>query len=395
MTVPQHAHWLSAELDGEPIAAVLSTGNPFHFALPANPSTSEQILSFKPAKDSGGANLAELGKTHMKFSDLGSLGGDDEAPQPKESTLAQAFLSVISSVLPAPEKSMLDSCGQPCSIIPSSQLAEAPSKFRRVVALQLIEKDVVVEIGPQSFEIVRDNCDDENELHVSLLSLVTDSTLSALHYTVLLHVILMRDQVLIDLIDPYRFNQTKLLQLLTTTIKDELPALGLELNESKPFSGKTTLSSQSLESSITPESTGEKQREYANDLCGKGSVAETPSFACLANSPKATKESQQRRGCDARHRVTLRLLTTWFDILWVKMEAIETMIALTLDTLIPVIGASGFAAAVSVAGTVAGSVTIAASFGAAGAGLTGSQMVLEGRRFNRGKISSSPSLDQP
>ncbi|GMH15468.1 hypothetical protein Nepgr_017309 [Nepenthes gracilis] len=46
----------------------------------------------------------------------GSLGGDDEAPQPKESTLAQASLSVISSVLPTPEKDMLNSGGRnPCS----------------------------------------------------------------------------------------------------------------------------------------------------------------------------------------------------------------------------------------------------------------------------------------
>ncbi|GMH16213.1 hypothetical protein Nepgr_018054 [Nepenthes gracilis] len=425
------------------------------------------------------------------------------------------------------------------------------SKFRRVVALQLIEKDVAVEIGPQSFEIARDNYDDANELHVLLLCLVTDPTLSALHYTVLLHVtqsdyfqmldeaiaseveglslsrmktqqyvihflvdmlqaiapmnfMAVRDQVLVDLIGPYRFNQTKLLQLLTTTMKDGLPALGLELNEavqcafanpettrfvlatspgcmlphalhhlvggdreqegdlkipgvevitgplnqglvlaesqlaaqfhkpdskianhytyvimeigcqlegvsivivmlvedylrlqSKLFSGKTTLTSQSLESSITLESTGEKQREYANDLCEKCSVVETPSSTCLANTPESNKRSQQRRGCDARHRVTLRLLTTWFDIPWVKMEAIETMTAPTLDTLIPVIGASGFAAAASAAGTIVGSVAIAASFGAVGAGLTGSQMALEGGRFNRGKILSSPSLDQP
>ncbi|GMH20770.1 hypothetical protein Nepgr_022612 [Nepenthes gracilis] len=78
--VPPHADWPSAELDGEPLATVLNTGNTFHLSLPANPSTSEQILSFKPAKDSGGADLAELGKTHVKFSDLGSLCGDDEAP---------------------------------------------------------------------------------------------------------------------------------------------------------------------------------------------------------------------------------------------------------------------------------------------------------------------------
>ncbi|KAL5122607.1 Transmembrane and coiled-coil domain-containing protein 4 [Glycine soja] len=49
-------------------------------------------------------------------------------------------------------------------------------------------------------------------------------------------------------------------------------------------------------------------------------------------------------------------------------------LAPTLGTLIPVIGASGFAAAAGAAGTVAGSVAVAASFGAAGAGLTGSKM---------------------
>ncbi|GMH23617.1 hypothetical protein Nepgr_025460 [Nepenthes gracilis] len=53
------------------------------------------------------------------------------------------------------------------------------------------------------------------------------------------------------------------------------------------------------------------------------------------------------------------------------------MIAPTLGTLIPIIGASGFATTASVAGIVAGSVAIAASFGAAGAGLTDSKMVLE------------------
>lgn len=38
-------------------------------------------------------------------------------------------------------------------------------------------------------------------------------------------------------------------------------------------------------------------------------------------------------------------------------------LAPTLGTLIPVIGASGFAAAASAAGSVAGSVAVAASFG--------------------------------
>ncbi|MED6174291.1 hypothetical protein PIB30_067790 [Stylosanthes scabra] len=160
--------------------------------------------------------------------------------------------------------------------------------------------------------------------------------------------------------------------------------------------------------------------------------------ACLSDLGEDNKRYKRRRkGYDARHRVTLRLLATWLDIKWTKMEAIETMVssaamamikeqeskkeetqlneskwakwkrrgiigaaavtggtllavtgglaapaiaaglgalAPTLGTLIPVIGASGFAAAFSAAGTVAGSVAVAASFGAAGAGLTGSKM---------------------
>lgn len=160
--------------------------------------------------------------------------------------------------------------------------------------------------------------------------------------------------------------------------------------------------------------------------------------ACLANLSENDKDcTRRRKGYDARHRVALRLLATWFDIKWTKMEAIETMVACTamaimkeqeaekeetqskkgkwaklkrggiigaaaltggallaitgglaapaiaaglgalaptLGTLIPVIGASGFAAAASAAGTVAGSVAVAASFGAAGAGLTGTKM---------------------
>lgn len=161
--------------------------------------------------------------------------------------------------------------------------------------------------------------------------------------------------------------------------------------------------------------------------------------ACLADTSDENKKcNRQRKGYDARHRVALRLLATWFDIKWTKMEAIEIMVACsamalakegeskreeekqpsknkwakwkrggiigaaavtggalmaitgglaapaiaaglsalapTLGTLIPVIGAGGFAAAASAAGTVAGSVAVAASFGAAGAGLTGTKM---------------------
>ncbi|XP_057959978.1 uncharacterized protein LOC131152236 [Malania oleifera] len=160
--------------------------------------------------------------------------------------------------------------------------------------------------------------------------------------------------------------------------------------------------------------------------------------ACLANTPEDNKKrARRRKGYDARHRVALRLLATWLDFKWIEMEAMEIMVACsamaianeehakeeenkspksswakwkrggiigaaaltggtlmaitgglaapaiaagfsalapTLGTLIPVIGASGFAAAASAAGTVAGSVAVAASFGAAGAGLTGSKM---------------------
>lgn len=160
--------------------------------------------------------------------------------------------------------------------------------------------------------------------------------------------------------------------------------------------------------------------------------------ACLADTHEDNKKgTRKRKGYDARHRVALRLLATWLDVKWIKMEAMETMVACsamalakkeesseeqpqssntkwakwkrggiigaaaltggtllavtgglaapaiaaglsalapTLGTLIPVIGASGFAAAAGAAGTVAGSVAVAASFGAAGAGLTGSKM---------------------
>ncbi|KAG6384950.1 hypothetical protein SASPL_153773 [Salvia splendens] len=49
-------------------------------------------------------------------------------------------------------------------------------------------------------------------------------------------------------------------------------------------------------------------------------------------------------------------------------------LAPTLGTIIPVIGAGGFAAVATAAGSVAGSVAVAASFGAAGAGLTGTKV---------------------
>ncbi|KAK3150253.1 hypothetical protein QOZ80_3AG0230870 [Eleusine coracana subsp. coracana] len=163
--------------------------------------------------------------------------------------------------------------------------------------------------------------------------------------------------------------------------------------------------------------------------------------ACVADKPvlqeqEDRKSSRFRKGYDARHRVALRLLATWLDVKWIKMEAIEVIVACsamaaakeqeqeqenalpkskwekwkrggiigaaaltggallaitgglaapaiaagfgalapTLGTIVPFIGASGFAAMAAAAGSVAGSVAVAASFGAAGAGLTGSKM---------------------
>ncbi|TVU48639.1 hypothetical protein EJB05_08280, partial [Eragrostis curvula] len=122
--------------------------------------------------------------------------------------------------------------------------------------------------------------------------------------------------------------------------------------------------------------------------------------ACVADKPvlqeqEDRKSSRFRKGYDARHRVALRLLATWLDVKWIKMVSALTggallavtgglaapaiaagfgALAPTLGTIVPFIGASGFAAMAAAAGSVAGSVAVAASFGAAGAGLTGSKM---------------------
>ncbi|KAL9234712.1 hypothetical protein vseg_009550 [Gypsophila vaccaria] len=156
--------------------------------------------------------------------------------------------------------------------------------------------------------------------------------------------------------------------------------------------------------------------------------------ACLL-APTTDKKNALNsvKGYDSRHRVALRLLTTWLDVEWIKMEALETIVASslmdlikgevekrdngdslekwkqggmigaaavaggalmavtggvvapavaqglgavapTLGSLVPAIGVGGFAAAATAVGSVGGSIAIAASFGAAGAGLCGSKM---------------------
>ncbi|GMH17141.1 hypothetical protein Nepgr_018982 [Nepenthes gracilis] len=154
---------------------ILWVGNTFHRSLPANPSTSEQILSFEPAKDSGGADLAELGKTHVVI----LWYCRDASVLPSCCYSAEMLLFYRDDAILF-------------RIIPSSQLQTIPtvetaSKIQRAVTLQLIEEDVAIEIGPQSFGIARDNYEDANELHVSLLSLVTGLTPSALHYAIAHH----------------------------------------------------------------------------------------------------------------------------------------------------------------------------------------------------------------
>ncbi|KAM3758598.1 hypothetical protein ACB098_01G056700 [Castanea mollissima] len=160
--------------------------------------------------------------------------------------------------------------------------------------------------------------------------------------------------------------------------------------------------------------------------------------ACVAKNTEDDKRcSQLGKGYDARHRVALRLLATWLGVKWIKMEAMEIIVASslmasekdegaeekksetpdsswdtwkrgsiigaaaltggtlmaitgglaapavaqglgalapTLGSVVPAIGASGFAAAASATGSVAGSAAVAASFGAAGAGLSGTKM---------------------
>ncbi|KAI4325797.1 hypothetical protein MLD38_031164 [Melastoma candidum] len=213
--------------------------------------------------------------------------------------------------------------------------------------------------------------------------------------------------------------------------------------ESADLAGSSSAGASFLSSEIlSPQSVSERDTEPLEEgkqlsYQRKVTILYELLSACLADVHDEKKTTRRRKGYDARHRVALRLLATWLDLLWIKMEAIEMMVACsamavarekenkseeeqspkskwskwrrggiigaaavtggalmaitgglaapaiaaglsalapTLGTLIPVIGASGFAAAASAAGTVAGSVAVAASFGAAGAGLTGTKM---------------------
>ncbi|KAL2348581.1 hypothetical protein Fmac_002581 [Flemingia macrophylla] len=109
--------------------------------------------------------------------------------------------------------------------------------------------------------------------------------------------------------------------------------------------------------------------------------------ACLSDLGENNKTYRQRRkGYDARHRVTLRLLATWLDIKWAKMEAIETIVSSSAMAFVKEQESSkeetqakeskwakwkrgGIIGAAALTGG-----TLMAITGAAGAGLTGSKM---------------------
>ncbi|KAL4362892.1 hypothetical protein GQ457_04G020770 [Hibiscus cannabinus] len=52
------------------------------------------------------------------------------------------------------------------------------------------------------------------------------------------------------------------------------------------------------------------------------------SLAAAETSEDSNKYNQRRKGYDARHRVALRLLTTWFDIEWIKMVCNHNLLSL-------------------------------------------------------------------
>ncbi|GMI78550.1 hypothetical protein like AT4G36210 [Hibiscus trionum] len=164
------------------------------------------------------------------------------------------------------------------------------------------------------------------------------------------------------------------------------------------------------------------------------------------------------KGYDARHRVALRLLAAWLNVKWIKMEAMEIMVACslmvqlnnqhaeevgkskndnlklagmigaaaltggslialtgglvapvighglgalvpTLVGLVPAVGVGGVAVAATATGSIAASVAVAASFGAAGVGLAASTMpkgtegvdefefIQTGKNHNRGRLA--------
>ncbi|XP_073102447.1 uncharacterized protein [Elaeis guineensis] len=107
--------------------------------------------------------------------------------------------------------------------------------------------------------------------------------------------------------------------------------------------------------------------------------------ACVADIPQESeKPSQHRKGYDARHRVALQLLAKWLDVEWIKMEAMEILVACSAMTAVKEVQSeecestdsswsgwkrSGIIGAAALTGG-----TLLAISGVAGAGLSGSKM---------------------
>ncbi|GMG98680.1 hypothetical protein Nepgr_000520 [Nepenthes gracilis] len=104
------------------------------------------------------------------------------------------FNSVIGRAAKPAIAAAIDDINSNSSILPGTKLnlifhdTNCSGFLGIIEALQLMEKDVAVAIGPQSSGIAHVISDVANELHVPLLSLATDPTLSALQYPYFLRV---------------------------------------------------------------------------------------------------------------------------------------------------------------------------------------------------------------
>ncbi|KAH9626557.1 hypothetical protein KSS87_005537 [Heliosperma pusillum] len=232
-------------------------------------------------------------------------------------------------------------------------------------------------------------------------------------------------------------------------LKDELESVHGTVSDKVPERDRIEISVKEQEQDTCESPTCERPVKDAESLSSHRKVTilyELLSACLLATITDEKNDLNSAKGYDSRHRVALRLLTTWLDVKWIKMEALEVILACsvmdiirgdvekretsdpsetwkkggmigaaavaggallaatggvvapavaqglgavapTLGGLLPAIGVGGFAAAATAIGSVSGSIAIAASFGAAGAGLCGSKMArrigdIEDFKFN-------------
>ncbi|KAL0864995.1 hypothetical protein Bca101_044113 [Brassica carinata] len=166
----------------------------------------------------------------------------------------------------------------------------------------------------------------------------------------------------------------------------------------------------SIRSSLSIDAKKEKHQEYENECREKYAVPEVKSKSVDkdkvkeesdaaaerksleagvvirdgSNRPEVVEDDKSDKSVDEDMMLVTALLSVYSlpgltlnGLKWIGCSSYCRRfgaLARTLGTLVPVIGAGGFAAAASAAGTFAGLVAVAASFGAAGAGLTGAKM---------------------